>query len=196
MREGGVAEKRSSKRTSEKKWIVAMLAGSVFLILLVQKFTAPSVTPSDGLNEYTFQPEPRLPQSDPSKPKFDLGVSSGSLAPYSAAPAVPVAQAASCASLQQFANYEYARRYRDGKVSDLLRFSGFEVLQPTSGEDGVITCSGGESMQRGPQGKRNCRNAVIIYNTNTNTLSYNIQYRYLESGLVAQCSEGAVATTP
>jgi hypothetical protein len=191
-----MAKKRSGKRTPETTRIAALLAGGLFLILVVQKLTAPSVKPSDGMNEYTFQPEPRLPIPIPSQPKFDLGVSSGSLGPSSAAPAVPAAQAASCASLQQFANYEYARRFRDGKISDLLSFSGFEALQPSRGDDGVITCSGGESMQKGPQGKRNCRNAVIIYNAKTNTLSYNIQYRYLEGGLAPQCSEGAVASAP
>ncbi|MFM7360785.1 MAG: hypothetical protein ACKO25_02980 [Cyanobium sp.] len=181
-------EKRSSKRTPEKTRIAALLAGGTFLILLVQKLTAPDVAPSDGMNDYTFQPEPRMPMSDPSKPRFDLGASSGALGPSSAPPAVPAAQAASCASLQQFANYEYARRYRDGKVADLLRFSGFEDLQPTNGGDGVITCSGGEYIQKGQKGMRSCRNVVITYNTKTNTLSYNIQCRYLESGLVAQCS--------
>lgn len=180
---------RADKRSSAKNKILLMLAGGGLLFLLVQKLTSPGAPPSDGINDYTFQPEPRQAMGESRQPALNLGASSGALGPLPASAPAPLPQAASCASLQQFANYEYSRRFRDGKLTDLLNFSGFETMQPSISEDGVITCNGGEYIRRGAKSERRCRNVIITYNTRTNTLSHNVQYRYLETGLVAQCSE-------
>lgn len=188
-----MAEKQSNKRNPEQVRIAALLVGGAFLILLVQKLTAPGVPPSDGMNDYTFQPEPRPAKGEDRKPAINLGVSSGALPSIPASAPAPRAQSASCSSLQQFANYEYGRRYSDGKLTDLLSFSGFEATQPSLNEEGVITCSGGEYVRMGPKSERSCKNVIITYDTRTNTLSHNVQYRYLESGLVAQCAEGRVS---
>jgi hypothetical protein len=148
------------------------------------------------MNDYTFQPAPRQSSAEARRPSIDLGASSGSLERARSSAPVPTAQAASCASLQQFANYEYARRYRDGKLAELLSFSGFEGQQVSTSAEGLLTCSGGEyTKRRGTSGSRNCRNVIISYDTSSNTLSYNVQYRYLETGLVAQCSQGTAAAT-
>ena len=166
-----------------------MLAGGALLFLLVQKLTSPDVPASDGMNDYTFQPEPRQAIEQPRRASLNLGASSGALGPSFATAPASSAQAVSCAWLQQFANYEYSRRFREGKLTDLLSFSGFEAMQPSISENGAIACSGGEYIRRGTKSQRSCRNVIISYDSGSNTLSHNVQYRYLETGLVAQCSE-------
>lgn len=156
---------------------IPVAAAAVAVGLLLLRNTTPGVPPPGG--EFVFQPEPRQPIEQPQI----------TLPPSSSAPA-PSPQAASCAGLQRFANYEYGRRFRDGKLAELLSFSGFDARQPIVSGEGVITCSGGEYLRRSAKAERSCRNVLITYDTRANTLSHNVQYRYLESGLVAQCSEG------
>lgn len=190
-----MAPNQTDKRIPTKIKIPLMVAGGAILFVLVQRATSPDVTAPEGLNDYTFQPAPRKAIEPPRQPTINLGASSGALGPVSASAPAPSAQAASCASLQRFANFEYGRRFGDGKLADLLSFSGFESVQPSISEAGVITCSGGNYIRRSAKSERSCKNVIITYDTRTNTLSHNVQYRYLESGLVAQCTESKLSST-
>lgn len=183
----------TNKRSSSKIRIPLTVAGGVLLLILVHRLTSPSEPTPEAENEYTFQPEPRQATDPPRLPSVNLGASSGALGPISGSAPAPLARAASCASLQQFANYEYDRRFRDGKLANLLRFSGFESLQPSISATGVITCSGGDYLRRSANSERTCKNVIITYDTRTNTLSHNVQYSFLEAGLTAQCSEGKLS---
>lgn len=195
MSQNGMAPVQANKRIPAKIKIPLVLGGVVLAFALVQKLTSPGVPPPEGMDDYTFQPEPRQTIEQPRRPTIDLGASSGALGSASSSAPAPSGRAASCASLQRFANYEYGRRFRNGKLTDLLSFSGFEAMQPSVSESGVITCSGGDYIRRGSKAERRCKNVIITYDTRSNTLSHNVQYRYLESGLVAQCSEGKLSST-
>lgn len=187
---------QSAKQKNDRTWLFVLLAVGAFFMFLIQRCTTSGPPPSDVMNEYTFQPEPRQPAVEPRKPIIDLGLSSGALPGSTTSAPVPTPEAASCASLQQFANYEYARRFRDGKLAELLSFSGFENQQVFSSAEGLLTCSGGSYIRRGASVERRCNNVVISYDTKSNTLTHNVQYRFLERGLVAQCSEVTRPASP
>lgn len=159
---------------------ILLAAGGALLLLLGHRALTPEPPPPA---EFQFQPVPRPAELLPVE-----------LPPSSSAP-TPLAAAATCAGLQRFANYEHARGYQAGRLPELLRFSGFEAQRPTVSDAGMITCSGGEYVRRSTTAERHCRNVLITYDTRTNTLSHNVQYRYLEAGLVPQCSEGIGAVS-
>ena len=173
------AEKRDPKNPS--RILVAALAGGV-LVFLIARLTIPSAPPAGPTEEYTFQPEPR-------RAPINLQESSGGLSGRGSGGSAPSGQAASCANLQEFANYEYEKRYRSGKVSELMVFRGFERLEASLDKGETISCSGGSFVRRGNKGSLTCDNVILNYNTRTNTLSYNIQYVYLARGLQPQCSQ-------
>lgn len=156
------------------RYSILLISGGALLLLLGRQLMAPEVPPPA---EFQFQPV--------SRPAGRLPVD---LPSADSAP-VPSAAAATCAGLQRFANYEHARGYQAGRLPELLRFSGFEAQRPTVSDAGVIACSGGEYVRRNTTAERRCRNVLITYDTRTNTLSHNVQYSYMESGLVAQCSD-------
>ena len=160
--------------------LVAALAGGVLVFLFV-RLTSPSTPKPEAAEEYTFQPEPR-------RAPINLQESSGGLSGRGGAGTTPSAQTASCASLQDFANQEYEKRQRSGKVSDLIVFKGFERLEANLNNADVVSCSGGSMERRSDQGSLTCENVILNYNTRTNTLSYNIQYVYLARGLQPECS--------
>jgi hypothetical protein len=147
----------------------------------VLRLLTPQVPEPGGTEDYTFQPEPR-------RAPVNLQQSSGALGSRSQgnAPA-PSMQANSCRSLQQFANYEYERRYRQGKLSELMRFSGFEQAEIFITDGNKLNCAGGEFRRQGKGSERRCRNVILSYDTVTNTLTYNMQYVYLERGLQPEC---------
>lgn len=170
------AEKRNQGKTS---WVlVGSLAGGALLFLVLRMLT-PQVPDGGSPEDYTFQPEPR-------RPPVNLQKSSGALVGQASAPAASV-QAGSCQSLQQFANYEYERRYRQGKLSELMIFSGFEQAEGYITDEKTLNCAGGEFLRKGRSGERRCKNVILSYNTGTNILTYNIQYVYLERGLQPEC---------
>lgn len=173
------AEKRGQKKPS---WIVvtAVVGGAIAFLAL--RLTSPSAPPSNPSEEYTFQPEPR-------RVPINLQQSSGSLSGRSGGAAAPSAESANCDTLQQFANFEYEKRHREGKASDLMVFRDFEQQDITVAADGTLTCSGGAFERRGKEVTRTCNNVNLSYNSRTNTLTYNIQYIYLARGLQPQCSE-------
>lgn len=173
------AEKRGQKKPS---WIVvtALVGGAVAFLAL--RLTSPSVPPPTTGDDYTFQPEPR-------RVPINLQESSGGLSSRSGGAAPPAAESANCDTLQQFANFEYEKRHREGKVSDLMVFRDFERQDVTVASDGTLTCSGGAFERRGKEVTRTCNNVILSYNSRTNTLTYNIQYVYLARGLQPQCSE-------
>lgn len=176
------AEKRGQKKPS---WIlVTALAGGA-LIFVVLRLTSPSVPPPSS-DEYTFQPEPR-------RVPINLQESSGGLSSRSGAPASPSAESASCDTLQQFANFEYEKRHREGKASELMVFRGFERQEVSVSDKGTLNCSGGSFERRGKDGSLTCNNVILSYNSRTNTLTYNIQYVYLARGLQPQCSDAPSA---
>lgn len=153
---------------------IPLIAGGALLLLLGHRALTPE-PPSPA--EFQFQPVPRQAE------RLPVEIPSSSSAP------MPSAAAATCAGLQRFANYEHARGYQAGRLPELLRFSGFEAQRPTVSDAGVITCSGGEYVRRSTTAERRCRNVLITYDTRTNTLSHSVQFLYLETGLVAQCSD-------
>jgi hypothetical protein len=160
---------------------LAPVLGGALLIFVILRMSTPSPPPPSPDGEYTFQPEPR-------RPRLDLGASSGVLDGRGGSAPPPSLEAGSCASLQQFANFEYAKRYREGKVNDLMSFSGFDAADVFVSDGNILNCSGGEFLRKGPGGERLCRNVILSYDTGTNTLSYNIQYVYLERGLQPECT--------
>ena len=162
------------------KNLLPLLGGAGLAFLIIRLFL-PSVPPSSDDGEYTFQPELR-------RPKFNLGVSNGALGGLQSAAPVPSLETASCKTLQEFANYEYDKRYRKGKVADLMTFSGFDGADVFVTGRGTLNCSGGEFLRTGKRGKNTCKNIILSYDTATNTLSYNIQYLYLERGLQPECT--------
>jgi hypothetical protein len=180
---------QSAKQQIDRTWLFVLLAVGAFFLFLIQRCTTSRTPPLDARNQYTFQPEPRQPSTEPRPPSINLGLSSGALPNAATIAPLPTPQVASCASLQQFANFEYARRFRDGKLAELLSFSGFENQQVSISGEGLLTCRGGSYIRRGANVERRCNNVVISYDTKSNTLSHNVQYRFLERGLVAECSE-------
>jgi hypothetical protein len=160
---------------------LAPVLGGALVIFVILRMATPSPPPPSQDGEYTFQPEPR-------RPKLDLGVSSGALDGRGSSALAPSLEAGSCASLQQFANFEYAKRYREGKVNDLITFSGFDAGDVFLSNGNTLNCSGGEFLRKGRDGERLCRNVILSYDTGSNTLSYNIQYVYLERGLQPECT--------
>jgi hypothetical protein len=171
------AEKRNQGKPS---WGLVGILGSAALLFLVLRLLTPKAPDAGGPEEYTFQPEPR-------RPSVNLQRSSGALTGQGSAPA-PSFQANSCASLQQFANYEYERRYQQGKLSELMSFSGFEQTEMFITDQDTLNCAGGEFLRKGKSGDRSCRNVILSYDTGSNTLAYNIQYVYLERGLQPECA--------
>jgi hypothetical protein len=162
------------------KNLAPVLAGAL-LIFVVLRMSTPSPPAPSQDGEYTFQPEPR-------RPKLDLGASSGVLDGRGTSAPPPSLEAGTCASLQQFANFEYAKRYREAKVNDLMTFSGFDAADVFVSDGNTLNCSGGEFLRKGRDGERQCRNVILSYDTASNTLSYNIQYVYLERGLQPECT--------
>ncbi len=160
---------------------LAPVLGGALLIFVLLRIATPTPPPPSQDGEYTFQPEPR-------RPKLDLGASSGVLQGQGGNAPAPALESGSCASLQQFANFEYAKRYREGKVNDLITFSGFDAADVFVSGGNTLNCSGGEFLRKGREGDRSCRNVILSYDTVSNTLSYNIQYVYLERGLQPECS--------
>ena len=172
------AEKEGQKKPS---WIaVTALAGGV-LVFLIVRLTSPSAPPAPT-EEYTFQPEPR-------RPAINLQESGGGLSGRSGGPPAPSAQTPSCNTLQDFANFEYEKRHREGKVSELMVFQGFEREEVSISDKGTLNCSGGSFVRRGKNGSLTCNNVILSYNTLSNTLTYNIQYVYLARGLQPQCAD-------
>ncbi len=100
----------------------------------------------------------------------------------------PSLERGSCASLQEFANFEYAKRHREGKLSDLMTFRGFSEADVSVSAGNILNCSGGEFLRKGSTGERLCKNVILSYDTRTNTLSYTIRYNYLERGLQPECT--------
>jgi hypothetical protein len=160
---------------------LAPVLGGALLIFVVLRMATPAPPPPSQDGEYTFQPEPR-------RPKLDLGASSGVLGGQASTAPAPSLETGSCVSLQQFANFEYAKRFREGKLNDLMSFHGFEAADVFVSNGNTLNCSGGEFLRKGPGGQRVCRNVILSYDTGSNTLSYNIQYVYLERGLQPECS--------
>lgn len=172
------AEKRGQKKPS---WIVVTALAGGAVTFLVLRLTSPSLPPAAPSEEYTFQPEPR-------RTPINLQESSGGLSNRSGA-ASPASESANCDTLQQFANFEYEKRHRDGKVSELMIFRGFERQEISASDKGLLSCSGGSFERRGKGGTSlTCNNVILSYNSRTNTLTYNIQYVYLARGLQPQCS--------
>ena len=171
------AEKRSQGKAS---WGLVGVVGAAALLFLVLRWLTPQAPESGGPEDYTFQPEPR-------RPPVNLQKSSGALTGQGSAPA-PSFQSSSCASLQQFANYEYERRYQQGKLSELMSFSGFEKAEMFITDQDTVYCAGGEFLRKGKSGERRCKNVILSYDTGSNTLAYNIQYVYLERGLQPECA--------
>jgi hypothetical protein len=170
------AEKRNQGKGS---WVVVgTLAGGALLFLVLRLLT-PQVPDAGGQEDYTFQPEPR-------RPPVNLQKSSGALGNQGSV-AAPSVQSSSCESLQQFANYEYERRYQQGKLSELMIFSGFERAEMFITANDTLNCTGGEFVRQGKSGERRCKNVILSYDTGSNTLAYNIQYVYLERGLQPEC---------
>jgi hypothetical protein len=173
------AEKRDQKKPS---WIVVTAVAGGVLALVVLRLTSPSTPPPAPEEEYTFQPEPR-------RPPINLQQSSGGLSSRSAAAPVPSPQTANCNTLQDFANYEYEKRFRDGKVSELMVFSGFEQQEVSVSKTDTLNCSGGSFTRRGKNGSLTCDNVILSYDSRSNTLTYNLQYVYVARGLQPQCSD-------
>lgn len=173
------AEKRDQKKPS---WIVVTAIAGGVLALIVMRLTSPSAPPPAPQEEYTFQPEPR-------RPPINLQQSSGGLSSRSAMAPVPSLQSANCKTLQDFANYEYEKRFREGKVSDLMVFSGFEQQEVSITKNDILTCSGGSFLRRGKNGSLTCDNAILSYDSRSNTLTYNLLYAYVARGLQPQCSD-------
>lgn len=170
------AEKRNQGKSS---WVlVSTLAGGALLFFVLRLLT-PQAPDAGGPEDYTFQPEPR-------RPPVNLQKSSGALGGQGSAPA-PSLQASSCESLQQFANYEYERRYKQGKLSELMSFSGFEKAEMFITDEDTLNCAGGAFLRKGKNSERRCKNVILSYDTGSNTLAYNIQYVYLERGLQPEC---------
>jgi hypothetical protein len=157
---------------------VLVVIGVIFLII---RFTTPAPPPPSDDGEYTFQPEPR-------RSKIDLGASSGALSGQPGASPVPALGTGRCQDLQDFANHEYAKRYQQGKVADLMIFRGFEGAAMSITGASTLSCSGGEFLRKGRDSTRHCKNAVLTYDTEKNVLSYNLQYAYLERGLNPDCT--------
>jgi hypothetical protein len=160
---------------------LAPVLGCALLVFVILRMATPAPPPPSEDGEYTFQPQPR-------RPKIDLGASSGILSGRGVIAPPPSLETGSCDSLQQFANFEYAKRYREGKVNDLMIFSGFNTANVFISNGNTLNCSGGEFLRKGRDGERQCRNVILSYDTGSNTLSYNIQYVYLERGLQPDCS--------
>jgi hypothetical protein len=151
------------------------------LALLLSRLLSPQAPQNPQQDEYTFQPEPR-------RAKIDLGGSSGALNGTGTGAAAPSQDSTSCASLQQFANYEYGKRFREGKLSEQISFSNFESADVFLSDGGTLNCAGGEYVRKGKSNQRSCKNVILSYDTRTNTLTYNVQYVYLERGLQPQCA--------
>jgi hypothetical protein len=160
---------------------LAPALGGVSLIFLLLRLATPAPPPANHDGDYTFQPEPR-------RPKIDLGASSGMLLGQPLAAPSPSLETGSCTSLQEFANFEYAKRHRQGKVADLLSFSGFAGADVFVTGSSTLNCSGGAFLRKGKSGSRACKNVILSYDTASNTLTYNIQYVYLERGLQPECT--------
>lgn len=172
------AEKRGQKKPS---WMVVTALAGGAIVFLVLRLTSPSPPPVAPTEEYTFQPEPR-------RAPINLQESSGGLSNRSGSAGGPASQSANCDTLQQFANAEYEKRHRDGKVSELMIFRDFERKEINVSDQGTFSCSGGSFERRGKSGSLSCNNVILSYNSRTNTLTYNIQYVYLARGLAPQCS--------
>jgi hypothetical protein len=176
---------KEEKPTQAVSWTnLAPVIGGVLLLFLILKLSTPSAPPPSEDGEYTFQPEPRPAPAN-------LGASSGLLSQSPGSTPATATEAASCASLQQFANNEYAKRYRNGKLKDLMVFRGFEPGRPSFSAGDQLSCFGGEFIRKGSSGNILCKNVILTYNIKTNTLSYNMQYAYLERGLQPECSIGS-----
>lgn len=170
---------KTDQSVSWKNLVPAL--GGVSLIFLILRLATPAPPSASDDGDYTFQPEPR-------RPKINLGASSGLLTGQPLAFPAPSLETGSCESLQQFANYEYAKRHRQGKVADLMTFSGFAGAEVFVTGSSTLNCSGGEFLRKGKSGSRACKNVILSYDTASNTLSYNVQYIYLERGLQPECS--------
>lgn len=172
----------AEKRGQNKPTLIAVtaLAGGALVFLIARLMSPPP--PPAPTEEYTFPPEPR-------RAPINLQESSGGLSGRSGAAPAPSTQTPNCNTLQDFANFEYEKRHREGKVSELIVFQGFEREEAKISDKGTLNCSGGSFVRRGKNGSLTCKNVILSYNTLSNTLTYNIQYVYLARGLQPQCSD-------